>query len=32
MAFQQQIPQVYLTRDQIMRRVARDKDLQGFDG
>ena len=32
MAFQEQIPRVYLRREQMMQRVARFTDLKGFDG
>ena len=32
MTFQEQIPRVYLSREQMQQRVARFKDLKGFDG
>jgi len=32
MAFQERIPRVYPSRDEMRRRVARFKDLKGFDG
>ena len=32
MPFQEQIPRVFLSREQMMNRVARFKDLKGFDG
>ena len=28
----EQLPRLYLTRDEMMKRVARFKDLKGFDG
>ena len=32
MAFEERIPRVYPSRDEMRRRVARFKDLKGFDG
>ena len=32
MAFEEHIPRVYLSREQMLKRVARFKDLKGFDG
>jgi mannose-6-phosphate isomerase-like protein (cupin superfamily) len=32
MAFEEQIPRVYLSREDMLKRVARFKDLKGFDG
>lgn len=32
MAFEEQIPRVFLSRDEMLKRVARFKDLKGFDG
>ena len=32
MAFEEQIPRVFLSREQMLKRVARFKDLKGFDG
>ena len=32
MAFEEQIPRVYLSRAEMLKRVARCKDLKGFDG
>ena len=28
----EQLPRLYLTRDEMLKRVARFKDLKGFDG
>ena len=32
MAFEEKIPRVYVSREDMMKRVARFKDLKGFDG
>ena len=32
MAFKEQIPRVFLSREEMLKRVARFKDLKGFDG
>ena len=32
MAFEEKIPRVYLSREEMLKRVARFKDLKGFDG
>lgn len=32
MAFEEQIPRTYLSREEMLERVARFKDLKGFDG
>ena len=32
MAFEEKIPRVYVSREDMLKRVARFKDLKGFDG